>query len=60
MAAVRKVNIAKGQTVQIHTGRGAGALVIEVERFASGAVEIRNGKTGNLLRQWSPKEARDA
>jgi hypothetical protein len=49
------VRLKKGQTVTVDAGRGA---TIEVERYESGAVDVRNASTGMLLRQFTPKEAR--
>lgn len=52
---LRSVHVSKGQTLEVH----AGAVVVLVERFASGAVNVRNGNSGKLLRCWAPKEARE-
>lgn len=50
------VRLKKGQSVLVDAGRGA---QIEVTRFESGAVEVRNKLTGAVLRAFGPKEARN-
>lgn len=52
----RIVRVPKGQTVHVHAGK----VVIDVTRYTSGAVELQNGSNGSTLRQWNPKEAKDA
>jgi len=49
------VRLKKGQQVLIDAGRGA---QIEVRKYPSGEVELRNATSGALLRTWSPKEAK--
>jgi hypothetical protein len=55
-ATRRNTHVKRGQTLVVHAGLG---VELEIERFASGAVEVRNAKTGKILRGWSPKEARE-
>jgi hypothetical protein len=55
MTPRQPVRLKKGQTVTIDAGRGA---TIEIERFESGAVEVRNASTSAVLRQFTPKEAK--
>lgn len=49
------VKMQKGQTVLIEAGRG---VTLELTRFPSGAVTLRNFDTGNVIRAWTPKEAK--
>lgn len=51
----RQVHVQRGQTIVVHAG---GGVELEVTREQSGAVTVRNLATANILRQWSPKEAR--
>lgn len=51
----RRVHVQRGQTLEVHAGAGC---VVKLERFPSGAVQLRNGITGSVLRSWAPKEAR--
>lgn len=51
----RVVHVKRNQTVTVVAGAG---VQLQVEREASGAVTIRNLLTGSVLRQWSPKEAK--
>lgn len=48
------VELREGQAVIVQAGDG---VAVELERFASGAVELRNVNTRRILRQWTPKEA---
>lgn len=54
----RIVNVRRGDVVEIRMGTGAGALVLELTRYASGALELRDARANKLLRQWTPKEVR--
>lgn len=54
----RIVNVRRGDVVEIRTGTGAGALVLELTRYESGALELRDARANKLLRQWTPKEVR--
>lgn len=51
----RVVHVKKGQTVMIDAGKGC---VLELTRFTSGAVTLRNVVNGYVVRAWSPKEAK--
>lgn len=53
--APRVVHVKRGQTAHIDAG---GGVRLALEREPSGAVTLRNLLTGHVLRQWSPKEAR--
>lgn len=53
---VRRVNVRKGQTVVLALGEGVNAPLVEMIRYPSGAVELRNLRSGSMLRQWAPKE----
>lgn len=53
----RRVHVQRGQVVEVQAG---GGCLVEVERFGSGAVEVRNALTGHVLRSWAPKDARRA
>jgi hypothetical protein len=51
------VSLRKGQTLDVRAGDGA---QLEVTRFESGAVHLRNATTRKVYRAWTPKEAEDA
>jgi hypothetical protein len=52
----RRVHVRKGQSILIDAGPG---VQLALTKYPAGEVELRNLKSGNLLRQWSPKEARE-
>jgi hypothetical protein len=50
----RNVHVRRGQTVIVDAGRN---VTLEVWREQPDAVVVRNLATGNIIRQWAPKEA---
>lgn len=55
--AERNVHVRRGQTLIIHAGAG---VELSITKFGSGAVVLRNRKTGHVLASWAPKDARSS
>jgi hypothetical protein len=53
-AKERRVNVKPGDVVLVHV---SSRLELRMRRFASGAFEIRDAHTNQIVRQWAPKDA---